>query len=170
MRLTPSRFRSSSDPSSDETTASTVGTEQLVDVTIYQNSTTAREPASAIEPEDVIPSSDDAFVTALERMNTPVTVDEITDQLLRPSRPPVSVWADIHEQLYQNRLPQLDTDGHIEFDPQMGTVDIPVSGDEDWLLDSSLGRISIGFLFAIVALLSLAFATAVMVTFMTVGV
>ena len=120
MRLTPSWLcatpSDSSEDGSDDTEAETVS-----GVTIYRDpSTDLSTGGSAAE---FVPDSNTELLSVLDGMETPVTVDEIVDELIHPARPSVETWASVHEQLYQYRLPELDTTGHVEFDAEQGLVD-----------------------------------------------
>ena len=122
MRLTPSRFRSSSDDSPEERPRDS---ETTSEVTIYHsppgdlsNTDTKAEQAS-----EFIPDSDTALLCVLDEMSSPTTVDEVTDQLVRPARPPIDTWATVHEKLHQDRLPELETAGYLEFDTDQGTIE-----------------------------------------------
>ncbi|MFP8953660.1 hypothetical protein ACLI4Z_11900 [Natrialbaceae archaeon A-arb3/5] len=72
---------------------------------------------------DFIPDSDEALLAVLEETDTPATVDSVVDQLIEPSHPPIETWATVHEQLHQERLPELDESRAIEFDPERGIVE-----------------------------------------------
>lgn len=73
---------------------------------------------------DFIPPSDPDLCAVLEEMETPTTVDEVVDHLIQPANPPIETWADVHERLYEERLPALDESGSIEFDHVRGTVTV----------------------------------------------
>ena len=75
-----------------------------------------------------------AIVDTLKRMQTPATVDELTDRLLdrrdgvdRSTR--LDAWATVHERLHERDLPELDASGVIEFDASKGLVGFPTDGD-----------------------------------------
>ncbi|ELY44542.1 hypothetical protein [Natronorubrum sulfidifaciens] len=76
---------------------------------------------------EFIPESDAALVGVLDEMGTPTTVDEVTDQLIRPAQPSIDTWATVHEKLHQDRLPELDTSGYIEFDRSQGMIECQTS-------------------------------------------
>lgn len=103
-----------------------------------------------------VPDSNSELVSVLDEMETPVTVDEVTDQLIHPARPSVETWAAVHERLHQQRLPELDTTGHIEFDEDQGLVERQtVRADATSRRSSSGGkRFSIKFLFVVFLVLS----------------
>lgn len=125
MRLTPSWFRSSSeDPSREDPDVTNDG----AGVTIYHTPSseiTGERSESERRAATFIPESDAELVAVLERMSTPVTVDEVADELIAPARPPVETWASVHEQLHQERLPDLDDSGEIVFDESQGIVERP---------------------------------------------
>ncbi|SFS53486.1 hypothetical protein [Halostagnicola kamekurae] len=73
---------------------------------------------------EFLPASDPTLCAILEEMETPATVDEITDQLIQPANPPIETWADVHERLYEERLPDLEASGEIAFDRDRGTVTV----------------------------------------------
>lgn len=127
MRLTPSWLRSSSG-SSDEVQPSDDGASSEVPIhyTSLADSTQSTPVDSNPEAtaDDFVPESDATLLAVLEEMNTPATVDSIVDQLLESSEPPIETWAGVHERLYDDRLPDLDESGAIEFDPERGTVDV----------------------------------------------
>lgn len=125
MRLTLPLFQSTSDTGTDETVPETDQTESLADVTIHENAPTCDDAQGTVTVEEVVPDSDVALLVALRQMDTPATVDEVTDRLLGPVDPSVDTWADVHERLYQTRLPELDAVGMVDFDPEQGTVTVP---------------------------------------------
>jgi hypothetical protein len=67
-------------------------------------------------------------VFLLGRMEVPVTVDELVDELRRhaerqPGGPATDEsWADLHERLHEEDLPALDRAGLLAFDPERGIV------------------------------------------------
>ena len=135
MRLTPSWLRFSSGPS-DEEQSGDDGTSFEVSIHYTSLADSARpapvDPAPEATADDFVPESDPALLAVLEEMNTPATVDSIVDQLLESSQPPIETWAGVHERLHDERLPELDDSGAIEFDPECGTVELTrsaTSGD-----------------------------------------
>ncbi|OIB56946.1 hypothetical protein [Natrialba sp. SSL1] len=137
-----------------------------------------------------LPDSDATLCAVLDDLSTPVTVDELVDALISRADPPESVgtasdtasstpppvtddttvpvetWATIHEQLHQHRLPRLDEEGALEFEPTCGTVDRGGSEVVSWLLRSPAvaGMVSIGLLFVLAVLVTASMVTAVTVT------
>lgn len=72
-------------------------------------------------------------VDVLEEMETPVTIDELTDELLARRDPEstaddIESWADLHEQLYVVDLPVLHRTGRVEFEASKGLVSLPDEG------------------------------------------
>ncbi|WP_339104326.1 hypothetical protein [Haloterrigena salinisoli] len=122
MRLTPSwLFATPSDSSESEDGSDDTDAETVSGVTIYRDpSTDLSTSGSAAE---FVPDSNTELLSVLDEMETPVTVDEVADELIHPARPSVETWASVHERLYQYRLPELDTTGHVEFDAEQGLVD-----------------------------------------------
>lgn len=106
---------------------STSDVDAQVNVVIYDAASlgTTHATERTADPADFVPESSSALVTVLEGMNTPVTVHEVVDRLVRPTRPPVETWGDVHERLYQEQLPALDSEGAIEFDGERGIVELP---------------------------------------------
>ncbi|ELY87761.1 hypothetical protein C483_17728 [Natrialba hulunbeirensis JCM 10989] len=137
-----------------------------------------------------LPDSDATLCAILEDLSTPVTVDELVDALISRADPPepggpasdtasstpppatddatvpVKTWATIHEELHQDRLPRLDEEGVLEFEPTCGTVDCSESGSMSRLLRSPAvaGMVSIGLLFVLAVLVTASMYTAVTVT------
>lgn len=168
MRLTPSWFRSSSDTSTEHSGE----TESTAEVAIYYTSVASSTGEG--EPDDrrvteFVPESDAELLALIDEMNTPVTVDEIADQLTEPARPSIETWAGVHERLHQNRLPTLDAAGDIEFDDTQGLVDRPTAYPVEGELRSTaaVGSISIAALFVLIALVSASALTALAVTLIT---
>lgn len=141
MRLTPSWLRSSTDDSPEERPGDA---ETPSEVTIYYSppSDLSETSGTAERAAEFIPESDTALVGVLDEMHTPTTVDEVTDQLVQPARPPIDTWATVHEKLHQDRLPELDTSGYIEFDTEQGVIDCQMSHA------STESRLSAGFQWA----------------------
>ncbi|WP_222919701.1 hypothetical protein [Natrinema sp. SYSU A 869] len=106
--------------------------------------------------EGFLPESNDALVDVLNEMNTPVTVDEVTDALVEPAYPPIETWATIHERLHQERLPALDASGAIEFDETQGLIERSATHTSEGRLFSPavLATISIGLLLVFITLVS----------------
>ncbi|ADB60027.1 hypothetical protein Htur_1135 [Haloterrigena turkmenica DSM 5511] len=120
MRLTPSwLFATPSEPSEDG--PANAEAETVSGVTIYRDPST--DSSTADSAAEFVPDSNTELLSVLDGMETPVTVDEVTDELIHPARPPVETWAAVHEQLHQYRLPELDATGHVEFDAEQGLVD-----------------------------------------------
>ncbi|MFC4544560.1 hypothetical protein ACFO5R_21745 [Halosolutus amylolyticus] len=168
MRLTPSWFRSSPDAPSeerDEDADTTAG------VTIYHTTGSEFSGEGVGESDRVgefLPESNDSLLAIVEGMQTPVTVDEVTDELIGPARPSIEMWAAVHERLHRERLPALDASGDIEFDEAQGLVERPAQrGERNLLSLTALGAISIAFLVVLVALVSTSVLTAVLVTLVT---
>ncbi|MFA9415101.1 hypothetical protein [Natrinema sp. HArc-T2] len=89
-------------------------------------------------------------------MNTPVTVDEVADELIEPARPPIETWAIVHERLHQERLPALDATGAIEFDETQGLIERSTgrANEERVISPSVLVALSFGLLCVVIALIS----------------
>ncbi len=69
------------------------------------------------------------ILDALDEMDTPVTIDELADELvtrrdLRSEGEDIETWADVHEQLYVVDLPVLHGTGDIHFDASAGLVSL----------------------------------------------
>lgn len=68
------------------------------------------------------------IVVVLETMETPVTVDQLVDELEASQRSPASdrgrnwSWEDVHEYLHDEDLPALDRAGLLVFDAERGLV------------------------------------------------
>ncbi|ADD06830.1 uncharacterized protein Nmag_3280 [Natrialba magadii ATCC 43099] len=195
MRLTPSWIRSSS---ADTTEEHSVDGDASLDVPIYytsdgDDSVSGRDGAVHTENDTqsaaaFVPESDATLLAVLDDLSTPVTVDELVDQLIgragRPHSPSereslaspstaspestvsVETWATIHERLHEDRLPKLDADGALEFDPARGTIDHTQSetGDQTMFSPAVLGTVSIGLLFVLAILVTASMYTAVTVT------
>ncbi len=126
MRLTPPWFRSSSeDPPGEESDGDP---DTSAGVTIYHSPPSDLSEESSVSSRRAahfVPDSDTALVVELDEMSTPVTVDEVADQLISPADPPVETWAAVHERLHRDRLPALDASGDIVFDESQGVVERP---------------------------------------------
>jgi len=155
MRLTPSWLRSSSGGDTDERSGDSETTSGFTLVYSPESdfSTTDTDETRARE---FIPESDTALVAVLDEMNTPVTVDEVTDELTEPARLPIETWATVHERLHQDRLPALDAAGAIEFDETQGVIERSTARTNENRLRSSavLVAISLGLLCVVIALIS----------------
>ncbi|MFD1563884.1 hypothetical protein ACFR99_10015 [Haloarchaeobius amylolyticus] len=103
---------------------------------------------------EFVPESDAALVSVLDEMNTPVTVDEVADELVEPARPTIETWAAVHERLHQDRLPVLDAADTIEFDETQGLIERSTGRtNEDRLISPSvLVALSLGLLCIVIAL------------------
>ncbi|ELY99710.1 hypothetical protein C482_09502 [Natrialba chahannaoensis JCM 10990] len=99
----------------------------------------------------------DPSVGATSSISPPVTDDTTV---------PVETWATIHEQLHQDRLPRLDEEGVLEFEPTCGTVDRVGPGPVGQRLRSPavVGVVSIVLLFVLAVLVTASMYTAVTVT------
>ncbi len=156
MRLTPSWLRSSSDDSPEERSENSDTTSG---VTIYHappNTVQEGDPKDTQRAANFIPESDTELLAALDEVGTPTTVDEVTDQLLHPARPPIDTWASVHERLHQDRLPELDASGDIEFDTNDGLVEYQTSyaRTESRFSLASLRRIWAKVLYTLIALIA----------------
>ena len=120
MRLTPSWLSATSSESSEEDSDGSE-TETVSGVTIYHDPVSDR--SSGESATEFVPESDSELASRIAEMETPVTVDEIADELIRPARPSVETWASVHERLHEHRLPELHAKGHVEFDAEQGLVD-----------------------------------------------
>ena len=156
MRLTPSWLRSSSEGDAEERSG---GSETTSGFTMVYSpgrdfSTSAADETRARE---FVPESDTALVAVLDEMSTPVTVDEVTDELIEPARPSIETWATVHERLHQDRLPALDAAGAIEFDETQGMIERSTTRTNERQFSSSavLAAISLGLLCVFIALVSI---------------
>ncbi|QLK25808.2 hypothetical protein HYG81_17285 [Natrinema zhouii] len=158
MRLTPSWLRSSSEDSAEEQSGDP---ETLSGVTMVYAPGSDFSADGAITTRDrgFIPESDAALVAVLDEMNTPVTVDEVTDTLIEPAHPPIETWATIHERLHRNRLPALDTKGAIEFDETQGLIERTATPPDEarFLSRTRLAAVSIGLLLVLLLFVSVLF-------------
>ncbi|RQG99363.1 hypothetical protein [Natrarchaeobius oligotrophus] len=122
MRLTPFGLGSSTDESDGERSED----DESPEVTIYHNQvdgdTTPLDSPSDVT-SDFVPESDSALLAVLEQTDTPATVDSVVDRLTEPAEPSIETWAAVHERLHDERLPELDASGAIEFDADRGTVE-----------------------------------------------
>lgn len=123
MRLTPSRFRSSSDVPGENRSGDSDHTSGVTMVFEPGGDLSASNAEDDGRAEEFVPESDAALLTVLKGMNSPVTVDEVVDELVEPARPSIETWATVHEQLHQDRLPALEATGAIEFDEAQGLVE-----------------------------------------------
>ena len=122
MRLTPSWLCATSSESSEDE-SDDPKTETVSGVTIYHDPLSDRSNGESAA--EFVPEADGELVSVLDEMETPVTVDEVADELIHPARPPVDTWAAVHQRLHEHRLPELDAKGVVEFDPEQGLVDRP---------------------------------------------
>lgn len=79
------------------------------------------------------------IVLLLERLDTPVTVDQLVDELQRhreEAEDGLDEWGNLHERLYDRDLPALDRAGLLTFDENRGVVSRRVD-DPHHLLDDS---------------------------------
>ncbi|WP_408958827.1 hypothetical protein [Natrinema sp. 74] len=103
-----------------------------------------------------LPESDAGLLAVIDELDTPVTVDEVTDTLIEPARPSIETWATVHERLHCDRLPALDASGAIEFDEGQGLVERPAHSSEGNRFSSTLlAALSLGFLLAAVGLVTI---------------
>lgn len=70
------------------------------------------------------------IVALLDELDTPVTVDQVVDELdatpaQRPVGPDETDWELLHEQLHDEDLPALDRAGLLVFDDERGIVTSP---------------------------------------------
>ena len=173
MRLTPFRFRSSSGSDSDETSIS-------ADVEIYHSNATEFRVEGRDEGEfgTDTPVSMQEVVSVLEDLDTPVTVDEITDRLVHPhGEANVQAWADVHEQLHQEELPGLCEAGVLDFDTARGIVDIAADQDSPSSSDGPTARtvavtlsIGLGLVTALLLFVPATVATVASIGLVTLGV
>ncbi len=119
-----------------ETAEKSYGTEDhpTVPITSSSNGSTQSKTAEPETMQVTTPREATAIVDTLQRMQTPATVDELTDHLLdrrdgvdRSTR--IEAWATVHEQLHERDLPALDATGDIEYDASKGLVGLPTDGD-----------------------------------------
>ena len=122
MRLTPSWLCAASSGSSEDDSDGSK-TETVSGVTIYHDPLSDRSNGESAT--EFVPESDSELVSVLDEMETPVTVDEVADELIYPARPPVETWAAVHQRLHERRLPELDAKGVVEFDAEQGLVERP---------------------------------------------
>lgn len=168
MRLTPSWLRS--DTSTEE---SDTGVYDVSGVTVYQTSGNGFPNSDTHDESQVdayIPQSDERLLAVLESLETPVTVDEIADQLIEPARPPIDTWAGVHQHLQCEMLPALDASGDIEFNQTDGIVEYTAVDTPDGTLHSFafLGLVAITLLVLLIAFVSLSTLTAVLVSLATI--
>lgn len=123
MRLTPSRFRSSSAESDDEQAGDPRELSGLTIVHAPGDDPSADDDNTGYSADTFLPEDDSELLTVLDGMSTPVTVDEVADTLVDPAQPSIETWAAVHERLHQDRLPALDASGAIEFDETQGLVE-----------------------------------------------
>lgn len=154
MRLTPPWLRSSSD--SDEASPGGSDTSSGLTMVYDPGQDSAVEPDAESRAAAFVPDSDDALVALLDEMQTPATVDEVTDALIDPAHPPIETWALVHERLHRDRLPALDASGAIEFDETQGLIEWPAArtGKERRFSPAVLATISIGLLLVFLTLVS----------------
>lgn len=169
MRLTPSWFRSSSNGSSEERPGDA---DTTTEVTIYHTSGNGFLKEDDNERDrvgELVPDSDARLLAVIDELQTPVTIDEITDQLIRPARPSIETWAGVHERLHRDRLPALDRSGEIDFDEAQGIVERSSPPANEGRLSSlaALSAISIGLVLVGAALVSASVLTAVVVSLIT---
>ncbi|MCU4752492.1 hypothetical protein OB919_10910 [Halobacteria archaeon AArc-curdl1] len=167
MRLTPSWLRS--DTSAEEADS---GVYDVSGVTVYQCSGNGF-PNSDTQVESrvdaYLPRSDERLLAVLESMETPVTVDEIADQLIEPARPSIDTWAAVHQHLQCETLPALDERGDIDFNQTDGIVESAAADTSRRTLHSFtfLGLVAITLLVPLIAFVSLSTLTAVLVSLVT---
>lgn len=143
MRLTPSRFRSSSEGSDDEQAGDPRGKSGLTMVHAPGDEPSADDAETGYSADAFLPEDDGALLVVLDGMSTPVTVDEVADTLVEPAQPSIETWAAVHERLHRDRLPALDASGAVEFDETQGLVERTASPP------SEVGRVAATVLTAI---------------------
>ena len=155
MRLTPSWLRSSSEGDADERSGDSETTSEFTMV-YSPGSDVSTTDTDKTRVREFVPESDTALVAVLDELNTPVTVDEVTDELIEPARPPIETWATVHERLHQDRLPALDAAGAIEFDATRGVIkrSITRTNENQFFSSAVLAAISLGLLCVVIALVS----------------
>ncbi|MXV64118.1 hypothetical protein GS429_19020 [Natronorubrum sp. JWXQ-INN-674] len=155
MRLTPSWVRSSSADSERDCAGDP---ETTSGVTVYHSPGELSDdgPGSDERIAAFVPDADAELLAILAEMQTPATVDEVTDELIEPERPPVETWAAVHERLHEHRLPELDASDDIQFDASQGIVDCPTPAARIEMQQSAgvLGAVSIDLRFVLRVLLS----------------
>ncbi|SEQ54800.1 hypothetical protein [Natrinema salaciae] len=162
MRLTPSWFGPSSEPADEERAGTPDGMTGVTMIRGPENDFSASDSGDDRCAGEFLPESDRALLSVLDGMNTPATVDEVADELVKPARPPIETWATIHEQLHQDRLPALDASGAVEFDETQGLVERSATRSSVTLRFSAplLAAISIGFLLIFIGLVSVSVVVA----------
>lgn len=158
MRLTPSWLHASADGSTEEPS----GDSQRDSGVTMVHAPAADLSTADIDIEDdgraatFLPESDAELLGVLDEMNTPVTVDQLTDTLIEPARPSIETWATVHEHLHQNRLPALDATGAVDFDETTCVVERSTPpGADSRFSGSLLAALSVGFLLAAIGLVSM---------------
>lgn len=169
MRLTPSWFRSSSEDSPEERSGDS---ETTSGVTLYHTPPGDLSDGNFEDTkraENLVPESDTDLLTVLDEMGTPTTVDEVTDQVVHPARPSIDTWAAVHEQLHEDRLPELDTSGYIEFDANQGLVEYHTSyaSTESRISLAALSRLWTKLLYSLIALVTVVLLIGLAVTLVT---
>jgi len=155
MRLTPSWLRSSSEGDAEERSGDSETTSGFTMVSTPGHDF-SKTDTNETRAQEFIPDSDTALVAALDELNTPVTVDEVTDELVEPARPTIETWATVHERLHQDRLPALDAAGAIEFDETRGVLERSMTrtNESQFFSSAVLAAISLGLLCVVIALVS----------------
>lgn len=100
-----------------------------VDSTKSRSEDERRVMASSSGSGDRDPPRSRQILDALDEMDTPVTIDELTDELVARSESQsenddIEDWADVHEQLYVVDLPVLHGTGDVDFDASTGLVSL----------------------------------------------
>lgn len=168
MRLTPSWFRSSGQGADER--GENGEPDPLSEITIDYEPSISSSRGDGITVGEFIPDSDSELAETIAQLETPVTVDEITDQLVRPRRPPLETWAEVHERLHQQRLPALDAADLVEFDATQGVVTAPSKrsatnpASGGWLTRATFVGVSLALSIALFAELVPPITTAVIVT------
>lgn len=166
MRLTPSWVRSSRDASSGNRSAPDDSASPAPEVPIYYATDESTDSSSTppVSAASFVPESDMALLEEIAELEAPVTVDELADHLIWPADPPIETWADVHELLYDERLPGLEAGGALEFDAEKGMIE-HVRETEDhaedvWFSRPVLGLLSLVLLATTLFLVSTGVVTA----------
>ncbi|SEV98997.1 hypothetical protein [Natrinema salifodinae] len=176
MRLTPSRFHTSSTGTTEEGTgeSKTGSGVTFVYEPREERSESGADSDDGDRASELLPATDTELLAVLDDLDTPVTVDELADELIGPRRPPIETWAGVHERLCRHRLPALDASGALSFDESQGLIERSTASPDrasetetPRFVPAIVALISFGAVFGAAAFVSTSLLVALTVTLLT---